>query len=466
MSGGSKKRKNRSRWGRNDGIPSLDGAEESRGSSDGDAKGGSLWERVDVGLPEPEGTGASSSANHYGDGDRDDDRSRPERDLEGRPGEEMGFFFGLEVIPPEKYRVEEQSGPGGTTKRFRVLSSAPSGRETDSGKDCEEKEKETNKEKNSDGGRVYKKKKRVKGAAHSAGEARVDALDAADCRDAKRQKLAGTDEALDRADMGTAKNDGRPEEGNKTRQAMKPKNNSRKKKGTKSQQIVCTPDAVKDEEAAASLSPAEGAPASSSTLGATQSPKEQHSQDVSDADAHRIQMSWLAATGGVTLCVPLCRALKAQNFERPTPIQAATLAAAILGRRNIVGAAPTGSGKTLAFLLPICQYLLEEVQQQTPSLDADESEASIVGSSSGRQQDRRWVEQLPLQALILTPTRELALQIHKECEKLLPRSIGTIVGGLAHAKQTRVLEKKRPPILVGTPGRLWELVRSGDESIA
>jgi len=145
----------------------------------------------------------------------------------------------------------------------------------------------------------------------------------------------------------------------------------------------------------------------------------------------RMQTSWMMATGGVELHPTLCTSLLQQNFWTPTPIQSATLPAAIMGRRNVVGAAPTGSGKTLAYLLPILQTLLS---QQDDALRS-------------------------LQALILTPTRELALQVSKECDKLVGKKYcATIVGGLALQKQQRILEKNRPPILVATPGRLWDLV--------
>lgn len=157
-------------------------------------------------------------------------------------------------------------------------------------------------------------------------------------------------------------------------------------------------------------------------------PDEQPEPD--DDSVQRMQTSWMIATGGVTLDKRLCSSLLKQDFWMPTPIQSATLPAALLGRRNIVGAAPTGSGKTLAYLLPIFQYLLS-------------------------QQGVRY-----LLALILTPTRELALQVTRECDKLQPKQCGTIVGGLALQKQVRILNQKRPPILVATPGRLWELVSS------
>lgn len=61
-------------------------------------------------------------------------------------------------------------------------------------------------------------------------------------------------------------------------------------------------------------------------------------------------------------------------------------------------------------------------------------------------------------ALILAPTRELALQVRKECNKLIPGKCGVLVGGLATQKQERVLRKNKPPIIIATPGRLWEMV--------
>lgn len=71
-------------------------------------------------------------------------------------------------------------------------------------------------------------------------------------------------------------------------------------------------------------------------------------------------------------------------------------------------------------------------------------------------------------AMILCPTRELALQVSNEYSKLVISTIdepyhnrikcGSIVGGLSEHKQKRVLDVKKPPVLVGTPGRLWDLV--------
>lgn len=170
-----------------------------------------------------------------------------------------------------------------------------------------------------------------------------------------------------------------------------------------------------------------------------------------EAAVARLQTTWSISAPGVTLHDTLSRGLHSLEYSYPTPIQASTLPAAILGRRDIVGAAPTGSGKTLSYGLPILQYLLDE-------RDASTSRSGGVATSESKR------ERLPLQALILTPTRELALQVTSELQKVSCNAvkIGTIVGGFAEVKQQRTLNKVRPPVLVATPGRLWELVSSID----
>ena len=132
-----------------------------------------------------------------------------------------------------------------------------------------------------------------------------------------------------------------------------------------------------------------------------------------------------------------------QGFSKPTPIQAACLPPALHGRRDIIGAAETGSGKTLAFGLPIMHRLLEETHD-----DAGGEGQHLDGG---------------LFALVITPTRELALQVADHFRALLPPTgsarVVTLVGGMAVVKQKRLLAT-RPPIVVATPGRLWELLSS------
>ncbi|OXA61192.1 ATP-dependent RNA helicase DDX24 [Folsomia candida] len=121
---------------------------------------------------------------------------------------------------------------------------------------------------------------------------------------------------------------------------------------------------------------------------------------------------------------------------------ASTLPASVLGKKDIVGAAETGSGKTLAFAIPIIHGIL----QFRESNSDDDS----------------------LQALILTPTRELAVQIKKHFDvaaKYARIKTVVIVGGLATVKQERLLRAK-PQVVIATPGRLWELAKEGEPHLA
>jgi ATP-dependent RNA helicase DDX24/MAK5 len=150
--------------------------------------------------------------------------------------------------------------------------------------------------------------------------------------------------------------------------------------------------------------------------------------------------------GGIMLRKCLAKALHVQGFTTPTPIQEAVLPAATAKRRDIFGAAETGSGKTLAFALPMLQRILE-----SGSFNCDRSGPGM--------------EARQLSGLVLSPTRELALQV-KEHIKAAARftriKVMALVGGLAVQKQQRLLQQ-RPHIVVGTPGRLWEQMRLGDE---
>lgn len=193
-----------------------------------------------------------------------------------------------------------------------------------------------------------------------------------------------------------------------------------------------------------------------------QSSQTETSQQVSSAALTQLQTTWSIAAPGISLHNTLCQGLHALQYTHPTPIQAATLPAAILGRRDIVGAAPTGSGKTLSYGLPILQYLLDCSNDDNNNASGNKNATVTKNTGSNvKTQEEKLLSSLPLlQALILTPTRELALQVSSELQKVCCNviKIGTIVGGFAEVKQRRTLEKVRPPIVVATPGRLWELV--------
>ena len=142
------------------------------------------------------------------------------------------------------------------------------------------------------------------------------------------------------------------------------------------------------------------------------------------------------------------RRLQSLQFFQPTPIQATCIPKAILGRRDKMAAARTGSGKTLAFGLPIVHLIAEKKIQEA-------SKSKVVG-------------QMAPFCLILSPTRELALQIDKHLVPVASAvgvSIATIVGGISEQKQDRLLSQK-PDIVVATPGRLWNYISLGNEFLS
>ncbi|KAI3906866.1 hypothetical protein MKW98_004916 [Papaver atlanticum] len=148
----------------------------------------------------------------------------------------------------------------------------------------------------------------------------------------------------------------------------------------------------------------------------------------------------------------LLKSIYKLGFKEPTPIQKVCIPAAAHQGKDVIGAAETGSGKTLAFGLPILQRLLQGREKEGVSLTerGNDVEKGALGST--------------LRALIITPTRELALQVTdhlKVASSLTNIRVVSIVGGMASEKKERLL-KARPEIIVGTPGRLWELMQGGD----
>mmetsp|Transcript_4690 Transcript_4690/g.8332 ORF Transcript_4690/g.8332 Transcript_4690/m.8332 type:complete len:764 (+) Transcript_4690:506-2797(+) len=139
----------------------------------------------------------------------------------------------------------------------------------------------------------------------------------------------------------------------------------------------------------------------------------------------------------------LVRGLAILGYVSPTPIQRMCLPKALNGT-DILGAAETGSGKTLAFALPVLNGIL------TQNPDPEDG----------------------LPALILTPTRELAVQVTQHIKDILQGleaaqkfRIGSILGGMSQVKQERVLSQK-PHVIVATPGRFWALVQNGEEHLS
>jgi ATP-dependent RNA helicase RhlE len=133
------------------------------------------------------------------------------------------------------------------------------------------------------------------------------------------------------------------------------------------------------------------------------------------------------------LSEPLLRALTAENYTQPTPIQAQAIPA-ILEGRDVLGLAQTGTGKTAAFGLPLLQRLSQDTH--------------IAGAHAAR-------------ALILAPTRELAIQISdslKTYGRHLHLRSTVILGGVNQNRQVAAM-RDGVDIIVATPGRLLDLVR-------
>ncbi len=131
----------------------------------------------------------------------------------------------------------------------------------------------------------------------------------------------------------------------------------------------------------------------------------------------------------------LLAGLEAAGFLRCTPIQALTLPLALAGR-DVAGQAQTGTGKTLAFLVTVIDRLLKR-----PAL------------ADRKAEDPR--------ALILAPTRELAIQIHKDAVKFgseLGLNFALVYGGVDYDKQRELLQRGAD-VIIATPGRLIDYVK-------
>ncbi|CAI9117993.1 OLC1v1019492C1 [Oldenlandia corymbosa var. corymbosa] len=173
--------------------------------------------------------------------------------------------------------------------------------------------------------------------------------------------------------------------------------------------------------------------------------------DKEDVEVEAVDETDFCAWNELRLHPVVMKSIYRLKFKEPTPIQKACIPAAAHQGKDVVGAAETGSGKTLAFGLPIIQRLLEErdkVEKQIELHDEADERISAKGF---------------LRALIITPTRELAMQVTdhlKQVTRDMNIRVVPIVGGMSTEKQERLL-KSRPEIVVGTPGRLWELMSGG-----
>ena len=138
----------------------------------------------------------------------------------------------------------------------------------------------------------------------------------------------------------------------------------------------------------------------------------------------------------------LLRAVASEGYTDPTPVQREAIPLVLQGR-DVLAGAQTGTGKTAAFVLPMLQIL----HGRRPT-----------GTPAGAAPDRRDATRPPIRALILTPTRELALQVEESVRTYgasRPIRSTTIYGGVGFDPQVRAL-RAGPEIVVATPGRLLD----------
>lgn len=149
--------------------------------------------------------------------------------------------------------------------------------------------------------------------------------------------------------------------------------------------------------------------------------------------------NWLA----FDMSEELAEALTANNFVKPTEVQSQSLAH-LNSHVDMVVAAKTGQGKTLVFGIPIMDLLVKRLVKEGLGEEEGEGYKSV-------------------KALIMSPTRELALQIKDHLSAIVPIQyqskikVCPIVGGMSVQKQERLLSYE-PTIIIATPGRLWELM--------
>lgn len=152
----------------------------------------------------------------------------------------------------------------------------------------------------------------------------------------------------------------------------------------------------------------------------------------------------LSAWSSLDLSPETLSSLRRLKFTVPTPIQSQAIPD-ILAGHDVIGKASTGSGKTLAFGIPILEHYL-------------------ASKETLKNSDKKQPSKSPI-ALILSPTRELAHQLRDHLTALCSQgrfdgpTIATVTGGLSVHKQHRLL--LNADIVIGTPGRLWEIMSSG-----
>ncbi|XP_023141649.2 ATP-dependent RNA helicase DDX24 [Amphiprion ocellaris] len=301
------------------------------------------------------------------------------------------------------------------------------------------------------------------------------------------------------------------------------KNNKKKKKKSRQQKEQDTvPEEQPNQESPSDLQPLEKVKSSQEKV--TKPPKKQAKNWTNAAlCGSEDKNTDVSAWKDLFVPSPVLNALSSLGFGSPTPIQALVLPPAIRDRMDILGAAETGSGKTLAFGIPMIHTILEWKNSPEQTVDENTEPPAKVASlylpdvdeataeedqednvEASEEEDEGAEDQIkedsdkdgsareetaeddllgcvpqietakfnsdekpaggqnqPLLGLVLTPTRELAVQVKHHIDavaKFTDIKTAIVVGGMAQQKQRRML-KRRPEIIIATPGRLWDLIK-------
>eukprot|EP01026_Neomeris_dumetosa_P072951 TRINITY_DN7452_c0_g1_i7.p1 TRINITY_DN7452_c0_g1~~TRINITY_DN7452_c0_g1_i7.p1 ORF type:complete len:611 (-),score=110.06 TRINITY_DN7452_c0_g1_i7:1063-2895(-) len=173
-----------------------------------------------------------------------------------------------------------------------------------------------------------------------------------------------------------------------------------------------------------------------------------HMEDLTEGEAYRLRKG-KQNFADIGIDPRFSGRLPKMGVMYPSPVQAEVIPAILKGESMAIQSY-TGSGKTLAYLLPVMTKVMKKV------------EAAIERSEAAKKIDPELGE---IQAVIVSPSRELSMQIHQLAKSLLPNlaqtAVQQLIGGANFKRQTVNMKKNRPMMIVGTPGRVVEHSRFG-----
>eukprot|EP00897_Mesotaenium_endlicherianum_P005607 jgi/Mesen1/5074/ME000252S04187 len=185
------------------------------------------------------------------------------------------------------------------------------------------------------------------------------------------------------------------------------------------------------------------------------------------AEAEKQEMNFEDSTAAgfsaLGLSPKLLQRLQEIGLTSPTDVQSAAIPTLLQGHDAAVQSF-TGSGKTLAFLLPVLSRVGPLSDDGAQGAGQGEGAEEVRGGSSGGGRKGAKVER-GIQAVIVAPSRELAMQIVREAESILgpdnKKVVQQLIGGANQRRQEEALKLNKPCIVIGTPGRISDLSKAG-----